>query len=140
MTFTKINDINNNIHNRTCIMIVNFNKKESVLIKNICGFIGIRDCIFLDKNNGDTLIKDVLDNNISSNCGDGFINKAIIFNNVANIKINSFLENLKKMRINRPLTAMVTDTNIEWTLNNLIYNLVEERKSLSSGKEFSHKK
>lgn len=139
MTFTKINDINN-IHNRTCIMIVNFNKKESALIKNICGFIGIRDCIFLDKNNGDTLIKDVLDNNISSNCGDGFINKAIIFNNVANIKINSFLENLKKMRINRPLTAMVTDKNIEWTLNNLIYNLVEERKSLSSGKEFSHKK
>ena len=65
---------------------------------------------------------------------------ALIFNNVANIKINSFLENLKKMRINRPLTAMVTDTNIEWTLNNLIYNLVEERKSLSSGKEFSHKK
>ena len=43
------------------------------------------------------------------------------------------------MRINRPLTAMVTDTNLDWTLNNLLYNLVEERKALSSGKEFSHK-
>ena len=39
MTFTKINDINNdNIHNRACVMVVNFNKKEGALIKNICGF------------------------------------------------------------------------------------------------------
>lgn len=140
MEFTKINDVNNdNIHNRTCIMLVNFNKKEESLIKNICGFTGVRDCILLDKRSGNTVIKDILENNISLDCEDGFSNKAIVFNNVPNIKINSFLESLKKMRINRPLTAMVTDTSLDWTLNNLLYNLVEERKALSSGKEFSHK-
>ncbi len=139
MTFTKINDMNNNTHNRDCVMIVNFNKKEAVLIKNICGFIGVRDCIFLDKTNGNSTIKNILDNDISSDCEDGFVNKAVIFNNIPNKKINSFLESLKKMRINRPLTAMVTDTSIDWTLNNLLYNLVEERKALSTGKDFSHK-
>ncbi|WP_122638921.1 DUF3783 domain-containing protein [Romboutsia sp. Marseille-P6047] len=139
MTFTKINDVDNNTHNRDCIMIVNFNKKESTLIKNICGFIGVRDCIFLDKTNGNAIIKSILDNDISSDCEDGFVNKAVIFNNIHNKKINSFLESLKKMRINRPLTAMVTETSIDWTLNNLLYNLIEERKALSTGKDFSHK-
>ena len=43
------------------------------------------------------------------------------------------------MRINRPLTAMVTETTLDWTLNKLLYNLVEERKALSLGKELSHK-
>ena len=140
MTFTKINDINNEkVYNRACVMLINFNKKEGALIKNICNFMGIRDCIFLDKKSGNTKIKDILENNISLDCEDGISNKAIVFNSIPNVKINSFLESLKKMRINRPLTAMVTDTSLDWTLNNLLYNLVEERKALSSGKEFSHK-
>jgi hypothetical protein len=140
MSFTEINNIEKDIHDRTCVMIVNFNKKESALIKNICGFIGIRDCIFLDTKNGDTLIKDILDNNISLDCEDGLSNKAIIFNNIPHVKINSLLDNLKKMRINRPLSAMVTETTLNWTLNKLIANLLEERRAISEGKEFSHKK
>lgn len=140
MSFTEINNIEKDIHDRACVMIVNFNKKESALIKNICGFIGIRDCIFLDTKNGDTLIKDILDNNISLDCEDGLSNKAIIFNNIPHVKINSFLDNLKKMRINRPLSAMVTETTLNWTLNKLIANLLEERRAISEGKEFSHKK
>lgn len=140
MSFTEINNIEKDIHDRTCVMIVNFNKKESALIKNICGFIGIRDCIFLDTKNGDTLIKDILDNNISLDCEDGLSNKAIIFNNIPHLKINSLLDNLKKMRINRPLSAMVTETTLNWTLNKLIANLLEERRAISEGKEFSHKK
>lgn len=140
MSFTEINNIEKDIHDRTCVMIVNFNKKESALIKNICGFIGMRDCIFLDTKNGDTLIEDILDNNISLDCEDGLSNKAIIFNNIPHVKINSFLDNLKKMRINRPLSAMVTETTLNWTLNKLIANLLEERRAISEGKEFSHKK
>ena len=127
MTFTKINDINNdNIHNRACVMVINFNKKEGALIKNICGFIGVRDCIFLDKSNGNTIIKDVLENNISLDCEDGISNKAVVFNHIPNVEINSFLESLKKMRINRPLTAMVTDTNL--TLN-LAFLIIYIKKS-----------
>lgn len=140
MSFTEINNIEKDIHDRACVMIVNFNKKESALIKNICGFIGMRDCIFLDTKNGDTLIKDILDNNISLDCEDGLSNKAIIFNNIPHVKINSLLDNLKKMRINRPLSAMVTETTLNWTLNKLIANLLEERRAISEGKEFSHKK
>lgn len=43
------------------------------------------------------------------------------------------------MRINRPFTAMVTETSIDWTLNNLIENLVQERNAMSLGETIEHK-
>ena len=46
MSFEKINNNNlDKIHNRKCIMLVNFNKKELSLIKNVSNFAGIRDHI-----------------------------------------------------------------------------------------------
>lgn len=139
MSFTNINNMNNYIYNRSCIILVNFHKKEEVLIKNIGGLVGIRDFVFLDKSNQSSKVKDILENNILSDCEDGFINKTIIFNNIPNSKIHGFLDGLKKMRINRPLSAIVTEINIEWTLKDLIYNLIEEKNSMAKGKEFKHK-
>lgn len=65
-------------------------------------------------------------------------NKAIIFNNIAQLKINGFLDSLKKMKIARPMSAVVTDTTIGWTLNKLVYNLIQERKALKSGQTLNH--
>lgn len=140
MSFKKIKNVNENkVHDRNCIMIVNFNKKESVLIKNISNLIGIKDHIFLQSNNGKSLIKDILSNEVLDDCEDGMRNKAIIFNNIEHTRINSFLESLKKMRVNRPLTAVVTETSIDWTLDNLIKNLVEERNAIKKGEFVEHK-
>ncbi|RDY24456.1 DUF3783 domain-containing protein [Romboutsia maritimum] len=140
MSFEKIKNINENkVYDRNCIMIVNFNKKESVLIKNISNLIGIKDHIFLQSNNGKSLIKDILSNEVLDDYEDGMKNKAIIFNNIEHARINSFLESLKKMRVNRPLTAVVTETSIDWTLDNLIKNLVEERNAIKKGKFVEHK-
>ncbi|OFA26459.1 DUF3783 domain-containing protein [Clostridioides difficile] len=46
---------------------------------------------------------------------------------------------LNDIGINRPFTAMVTETSIDWTLNNLIENLVQERNAMSLGKTIEHK-
>lgn len=49
MSFEKLNQSSiSNIHDRSCIIIVNFNKKESSMIKNIGRLVGIKDCIFVD--------------------------------------------------------------------------------------------
>ena len=69
---------------------------------------------------------------------DTWTNKAIIFNNIDQMKINGFLESLKKMKIARPLSAMVTETTIDWTLNKLVYNLIQERQAIQSGKTLNH--
>ena len=57
------------------------------------------------------------------------------------MKINMFIDNLKKIRINNVLKAIVTETSINWTLNEVIVNLLNERAAINNG-DFSdlHKK
>ncbi len=139
MSFEKLNQSSiSNIHDRDCIIVVNFNKKECNMIKNIGRLVGIKDCIFVDSKNGKTTINNILENNISNDNEDIWTNKAIIFNNINQLKINGFLDSLKKMKIARPLSAVVTDTTINWTLNKLVYNLIQERQALKSGQTLNH--
>lgn len=139
MSFEKLNQTSfNNIHERSCIIIVNANKKEASIIKNIGRLLGIKDSIFLDSKNGKSTISDILDNKLSSDNTEIWTNKAIIFNNMEQTKINGFLESLKKMKMAKPLSAVVTETNIDWTLNKLVYNLIQEKKALKSGEIVQH--
>ena len=129
MTFKKINENEQqNLHDRSCMILVNFNAKELAAIKTVSSFAGIRDRIAVTSKNGNTKIKDILEGNIVDDNEDIWSEKAIIFNNIPTNRVSGFLDGLKKMKIRRPLTAMVTEVSIDWKLNTLIYNL--DRKSV----------
>ena len=135
MTFKKINENEQqNLHDRSCMILVNFNAKELAAIKTVSNFAGIRDRIAVTSKNGNTKINDILDGNMLDDS-----EKAIIFNNIPTTRVSGFLDGLKKMKIRRPLTAMVTEVSIDWKLNTLIYNLKEERKAISKGQFAEHK-
>lgn len=142
MSFERL-DKNNVLENdvRSCVILCNFNGKELKAVKNYASILGLRDQICLYSKNGDSIIKDILEDNIDSNCEEGRKEKAIIFNNISNMKINMFIDNLKKIRINNILKAVVTETSINWTVNEIIVNLLNERAAIKSG-SFSdlHKK
>lgn len=138
MDFKNINTLPTYNDNRICVLLYNFNAKDLNMLKNICNLIGLKDQIILSPKNATTLVKDVLNNNIDESCEDGLKHKAVIFNNVDHVKIHSFMEALKKFRIQRPLTAVVTETSIDWELNTVIQNLIEEREALKSGKTLNH--
>ena len=123
------------------MLLCNFNGKELKAVKNYASILGLRDQICLYSKNGDSTIKDILEDNIDSNCEEGRKERAIIFNNISNMKINMFIDNLKKIRINNILKAVVTETSINWTVNEVIVNLLNERAAINSG-NFSdlHKK
>ena len=62
MTFKKINENEqNNIHDRSCIILVNFNNKEVAAIKTVSSFAGIKDRIVLTSKNGVDIFFDKLD-------------------------------------------------------------------------------
>lgn len=139
MSFEKLNQSSiSNIHDRSCMIIVNFNKKECSMIKNIGRLVGIKDFIFVDSKSGKTIIKDILNDSISDDNEEVWTNKVVIFNNITQLKINGILDSLKKMKMARPLSAVVTDTTIDWTLNKLAYNLIQERQALKSGQTLNH--
>ena len=141
MTFKKINENEqNNIHDRSCIILVNFNNKEVAAIKTVSCFSGIMDRIVLTIKNWNTKITYILDGNLSDDNENTWSEKAIIFNNIPTNRVSGFLDGLKKMKIRRPLTAMVTEVSIDWKLDTLIYNLKEERKSIAKGQVVDHSK
>ena len=139
MSFERLDTKDSEIkEGRSCIILCNFSAKEAKTVNNLAGMIGIRDRILLNHKNGDTLVKDVIENKISNEGEEGIKNKAIIFNNISGVKIGLFIENLKKFRLNNVLKASVTETSKEWTVNYLIKNLVAEKIAMESGKELDH--
>ncbi len=134
MSFDKL-DIKDNSERegRACILICNLGGKDLQKVKNCAMILGIRDQIILNSKNGNTVIKDVLENNINSECEDGRKERAIIFNAIPPAKMNIFIENLRKVRVNNVLKAVVTETSIDWTVNEVLSNLVAERIAISKG-------
>ncbi|EOR27253.1 MULTISPECIES: DUF3783 domain-containing protein [Clostridium] len=139
MSFEKLDMKDTEVRDgRSCIILCNFNAKEVKTISNLAGMFGIKDKIILNYKNGNSIVKDILENNILSDSEDGVKNKAIIFNNIPGAKMGTFIENIKKFRINNVLKATVTETSREWTVNFLLKNLVAERIAMKSGKDFNH--
>ena len=118
MSFERIDQLSQTtIHPRNCVLFYNFTSKELQLLKNIANLTGMRDQIILTPKDGACVIQDILENQSISSDTEGSSYKAIIFNPSDASKINSFLESLKKCRIPRPLTALLTSTSLTWTVD-----------------------
>lgn len=138
MSFAKISDININKDSRSFVIAYNFNAKELSAIKMVCNLLCIKDIEILTKHNSNSKIQDIINNELDYSEEEGINQKSLIFNNIESIKISSFIDNMKKFRINRPLIAFVTENNIYWTLNTLVSHLLEERNALKNGKTIEH--
>lgn len=138
MSFTKINDLDINKDNRSCVIIYNFNSKEVINIKNICRLFGIKDIEVLSRKNAQSKVLDIINNKVETTEEEGINQKSMIFNNLSPMKVSAVIDSLKKFRMNRPLTAFVNENNINWTLNELVSHLVEERNALKQGKTAKH--
>jgi len=139
MTFKSLKELDTT-ESRSCALLFNFNNKDLMSIKSIYRLIGISDVIILKNENLNTVIKDILEDNLSNDSEDKINSRAIIFNNIESRKISSVSDNLKRLKIQRPLLATVTETSINWDLKNLLCNLQEEAISLNTSKISIHKK
>ena len=138
MTFKNLKDIDTT-ESRSCALVFNFNNKDLMTIKSVFRLSGISDIIILKNNNLNTTIKDILDNNLLNDSEEKINSRAIIFNNIESRKISAVSDNLKRLKVQRPLLATVTETSINWELKNLLYNLQEEGHSLKNSKISIHK-
>ena len=139
MTFKSLKELDTT-ESRSCALLFNFNNKDLMSIKSIFRLIGISDIIILKNENLNTVIKDILEDNLLNDSEDKINSRAIIFNNIESRKINAVSDNLKRLKVQRPLLATVTETSINWDLKNLLCNLQEEAISLNTSKISIHKK
>lgn len=138
MTFKSLKELDTT-ESRSCALLFNFNNKDLMSIKSIFRLIGISDIIILKNENLNTVIKDILEDNLLNDSEDKINSRAIIFNNIESKKISAVSDNLKRLKVQRPLLATVTETSVNWDLKNLLYNLQEEAISLNSSKTSIHK-
>ena len=139
MTFKSLKELGTT-ESRSCALLFNFNNKDLMSIKSIFRLIGISDIIILKNENLNTVIKDILEDNLLNDSEDKINSRAIIFNNIESRKISSVSDNLKRLKIQRPLLATVTETSVNWDLKNLLCNLQEEAINLNTSKISIHKK
>ncbi len=123
---------------RSCVILYNFNDKEKKIIKNYGNIFGVKDQINISWKHGDSVISDLVNGKLDESSEIIKHEKAIIFNNVSNAKVNLFIDSLKKSRISNVFFAIVTETSKNWTINILIENLVLERIAMKKGKELKH--
>ena len=137
MSFEKMQNINA-VHERSCLIAYQFSANEIRAIQNVARLTGVKDIIVVTEKNCDTKVQDILENKLSENTNKGIKEKALIFNNIAATRMNAFIEGLKKMRVNRPLIAVVTEHSINWTLKELVINLNEERSAFKNNQQTIH--
>ena len=141
MSFASIKNTDaHSTHPRICVVLSAFSPAELKQLKNVARLTGIGEQIIIDGSYNATKVLDLLENpsltpvkteNISTQ-------KAILFNNVPANRMNAFIESMKKCRIPRPLIAVVTETSIHWTIEELISNLAAERIALKNNQTTLH--
>ena len=118
MTFKSLKELDTT-ESRSCALLFNFNNKDLMSIKSIFRLIGISDIIILKNENLNTVIKDILEDNLLNDSEDKINSRAIIFNNIESRKASAVSDNLKRLKVQKPLLAVVTETSINWELKKL---------------------
>ncbi len=115
-----------------------FSQQEIKQIQSVARLTGITDYILLSPSHGENTIRNILDGEMKQGEMESIKEKAIILNQIPTTRMRAFIEGLKKCRIKRPLIAVVTETSIEWTLDELLKNLASERAAIQSGTFAEH--
>lgn len=140
MSFERIQGANHDeaIHERSCIMFYYFTPAELRQVQLVAKMVGVADQIILGSAQGECTLEAILDGELTTSQGEEIKQKAVVFNNIEGTRINAFIEGLKKFRISRPLMAVVTETSIKWTFNQLLKELGEEHQALKKNQWNSH--
>ena len=139
MSFENMKDLKDEVvHERACMLMYAFSQQEMKKIQSVARLTGITDCILLNPSHGENTIRNILDGTIKQGEVESIKEKAIILNQISTVRMHAFIEGLKKCRMKRPLIAVITETSIEWTLDELLKNLASERAAIQSGTFTEH--
>lgn len=140
MTFKEI-DINNRDYTegRSCVIVCNFSSKEIKLVENCANMAGVKNIIKVSGEVGESIVKDIIEYKELVKNPQKYRDKTIVFNNIPNNKMSLFMDILKRVKFSNVLYAIITEVSKEWTLNELISNLIQERIAMKSGQQMNHK-
>jgi hypothetical protein len=91
--------------------------------------IGVPAPTRLEKRHGSVVIGDILRQGTPGTEEFDCQERLVLFYNISEAGVRSLMQVLKSLEIPKPIFAMVTETSITWTLEQLMEHLIEEKRA-----------
>lgn len=117
------------LENDKTMLIFGFDKEEKQIMHDLMKKNNLPDYKVIEETMGKMKIKDIL-NGLKLNIYNCRLpqEKVILLNNFNDEELEKVIKDLRVNLISKPILAVVTETSIEWTFENLLEHLIEERE------------
>ena len=114
------------------ILICGMGEIEYEAVCKMCEKEGFDKPVIAFEGHKDLLIKQLLKEQPDTDNKKAMKERMILFNEMPHQEIIRFIETYKKYGFSKPLFCMVTETNLEWSLEYLLDHLIQERKEIEA--------
>ncbi|MBI6872929.1 DUF3783 domain-containing protein [Clostridium aciditolerans] len=111
------------------MLIFGFDKEDKQIMHDLLKKNNLPDYKVIEESMGKMKIKDIL-NGLKLDIYNCRLpqEKVILLNNFNDEELEKVIKDLRANLISKPILAVVTETSIEWTFENLLEHLIEERE------------
>jgi hypothetical protein len=114
------------------ILTFGFAEREHEQIDRRLAEIGVPPPTRLEKQHGSTVIGDILRDGAVGTEEFDCQERLVLFYNLSEGGVRSLMQVFKALEIPKPIFAVVTETSITWTLEQLMEHLIEEKRAHES--------
>ena len=111
------------------ILTFGYTEEEQKRIDEYLSEIGVPPPTRLEKRHGSVVIGDILRQGTLGTEEFDCQDRLVLFYNISEAGVRSLMQILKSLEIPKPIFAMVTETSITWTLEQLMEHLIEEKRA-----------
>ncbi|WP_246517206.1 DUF3783 domain-containing protein [Clostridium aciditolerans] len=117
------------MENDKTMLIFGFDKEDKQIMHDLLKKNNLPDYKVIEESMGKMKIKDIL-NGLKLDIYNCRLpqEKVILLNNFNDEELEKVIKDLRANLISKPILAVVTETSIEWTFENLLEHLIEERE------------
>jgi hypothetical protein len=111
------------------ILTFGYSDPEQQHINQRLAEIGVPAPIRLEKRHGSTVIGDIIQKGAIGVREFDCQEHLVLFYNLSDTGVRSLMQVFKSLEIPKPIFAIVTETSITWTLEQLMDHLIEEKRA-----------
>ena len=117
------------MNHKARVLTFGYTDEEQVLINQRLSEIGVPPPTRLEKRHGSVVIGDLLGRGRIGNEEFDCREHLVLFYNLSETGVRSLMRVFKSLEIPKPIFAIVTETSITWTLEQLMEHLIEEKRA-----------
>jgi hypothetical protein len=115
--------------NKSRILVFGFTDAEQARIDKRLSEIGVPSPLRLEKRHGSVVIGDILSRGAIGTEEFDCQERLVLFSNLSEAGVRSMMQVFKALEIPKPIFAVVTETSVTWTLQQLMEHLIEEKRA-----------